>query len=89
MTPEGRDDGDMRYFRSLLETGELDYARLHVDASRAEYFDDEFRIWIPSEEVLEEVVAGELWTPVSEHEVDSATEAWPGWVGLELDRLLA
>jgi len=67
----------MKFYRSLLDSGEFEYARVHGDVNRAEYFDDELRIWLADDSLLEEINDG-TWTPCSEHEGEHAAQAWPG-----------
>ena len=80
--------GDMKFYRNLLETGELEYARVHERSARADYFDDEFRIWVASDGILDEIENDGTWTQISEHEVEHAAEAWPGSNGFDLSRML-
>ena len=79
--------GVMKFYRSLLDSGEFEYARVHGDLGRAEYFDDELRIWLADDSLLEEINDG-TWTPCSEHEGEHAAQAWPG-SSHDLSRVLA
>ena len=79
----------MKFYRNLLETGDVEYARIHDEADRADYFDEEFRVWISCDELWDEIAQDGTWTPVSEHEVDDATVAWPGSTGFDIGRVLA
>lgn len=68
----------MKFYRSPLDSGGFEYARDHGEAGRADYFDDELRIWIAFDTLHEEIAEGGIWTPCTEHEVQDAAEAWPG-----------
>jgi hypothetical protein len=77
----------MKFYRSLLDSGEFEYARVHGDVDRAEYFDDELRIWMADDSLLAEINDG-TWIPCSEHEGEHAAQAWPG-TSHDLSRALA
>ena len=77
----------MKFYRSLLDSGEFEYARVHGDTDRAEYFDDELRIWLACDSLLEEINEG-TWTACSEHEGEHTADAWPG-TSHDLRRVLA
>lgn len=68
----------MKFYRSPLDTGGFEYARDHGDTGRADYFDDELRIWVPFDALHDEVHDGGTWIPCSEHEAQDTAEAWPG-----------
>ena len=70
--------GDMKFYRSPLESGGFEYARDHGDSGRVDYFDDELRIWVACESLRDEIRDDGTWIPCSEHEVHDAAEAWPG-----------
>ena len=72
------DTGGMKFYRSPLESGGFEYARDHGDSGRADYFDDELRIWVACESLLDEIREDGTWIPCSEHEVHDAAETWPG-----------
>ena len=74
----GGDTGGMKFYRSPLESGGFEYARDHGDSGRADYFDDELRIWVACESLLDEIRDDGTWIPCSEHEAHDAAEAWPG-----------
>ena len=77
----------MKFYRSLLDSGEFEYARVLGDVDRAEYFDDELRIWLADDSLLAEINDG-TWTPCSEHEGEHAAQAWPG-MSHDLGRVFA
>ena len=74
----GVDTGGMKFYRSPLDSGGFEYARDHGDSRRADYFDDELRIWVACESLLDEIRDDGTWIPCSEHEAHDAAEAWPG-----------
>ena len=76
--PTSVDTGVMHFYRSPLESGGFEYARDHGDSGRADYFDDELRIWITFDSLHDEIADGGIWTRCTELEVQDAAEAWPG-----------
>jgi hypothetical protein len=62
----------MTFYRSRLDTGELEYAR--IEDGRAAYFDDELRIWITDDLLALEIAEDGTWVECSADEVlDPAT----------------
>lgn len=78
----------MKFYRSPLDFGGYEYARDHGDSGRADYFDDELRIWVAFDSLHDEIEDGGIWTRCSEEEVRGAAEAWPG-ASIDLTRLPA
>jgi hypothetical protein len=81
------DTGVMKFYRTLLDSGEFEYARDHGD-DRADYFDDELRIWVACDSLHAEIRDDGMWTPCTEHEAQHAAEAWPG-MSFDVSRVLA
>lgn len=77
----------MNFFRSHLDTGGFEYARLH-SSGRADYFDDELRIWIGSDELRAEITDDGTWVACTAEEALDAAEAWPGQ-SFDVSRVLA
>jgi hypothetical protein len=77
----------MKFYRSLLDSGEFEYARDRGDG-RADYFDDELRIWVACDSLRDEISVDGTWTPCTEHEVHDTVEAWPG-ASFDVSRVLA
>jgi hypothetical protein len=82
------DNGAMKFYRSPLDTGGFEYARVDGDSARAEYFDDELRIWIPCPSLHDEIADDGLWTQCSEFEGEDTADAWPA-TGFDLSRVVA
>ncbi len=78
----------MKFYRSPLDSGGFEYARVHGDAGRADYFDDELRIWVACDPMRDEINHDGTWTRCSEHEVQDAAETWPG-MSFDVSRVLA
>jgi hypothetical protein len=78
----------MKFYRSPLDTGGFEYARVDGDSARAEYFDDELRIWVPCPSLHDEIAEDGLWTECSEFEGEGAADAWPA-TGFDLSRVVA
>lgn len=77
----------MTFYRTLLDSGEFEYARDHGD-DRADYFDDELRIWVACDSLHAEIRDDGTWTPCTEHEAQHVAEAWPG-MSFDVGRVLA
>lgn len=78
----------MKFYRSYIDSGEYEYARVHGDSGRADYFDDELRIWIGDDQLRSEIDEDGTWTPCSAEEALDAAEAWPGMT-FDVSRVVA
>jgi len=59
----------MKFYRSPLDAGGFEYARVDTGSGRVHYFDDELRIWIGDDSLHAEIVEGGIWSPCSVDEV--------------------
>ena len=64
------------FYRSRLDSGDFEYARIDADHGRAHYFDDELRLWVPDDSLVAEISEEDsTWTPCSAEEVLDAAAA--------------
>ena len=78
----------MKFYRSRTDSGEFEYARVHCDSGRADYFDDELRIWIGDDLLRAEIAEDGTWSRCSAEEILDSAEAWPGMT-FDVSRVLA
>ncbi len=83
-----RHDEGMKFYRSHIASGEFEYARVHGNSGRADYFDDELRIWIGDDRLRSEIAEDGIWVACSAAEALDAAEAWPGMT-FDVSRVLA
>jgi len=57
------------YYRSRLDSGDFEYARVDADQGHAHYFDDELRMWLADDSLLTEIAEDGTWSPCSAEEV--------------------